>query len=204
MIPQTEIAIGKVGFAVSELVPVGDDPEAHSVATGPTDQLLVRLGPNEAADVIDAEGAGMAWTFDVVMAAPGNAGMKYTITPDFAPDGVFDTAVLDIFKVSGPAQCYVGAADDETPSNLSGISGISQAYGMLKQSTDHWCVTAVANLDPSKYGSYENTATVTASGPEGEPVSDTDTWRATILPDPADELADGGLKVTHEVTSPQE
>jgi hypothetical protein len=194
-----EVTSGYVGLAVTDLAPAGQTATTHQAATASTDALLLPLGPTEAGELL-ATPTGVAWSFDVALAASGAQGVDYTITP---PTSVFASiakqATLRVFPVQSPTECSVAAAPDLQP-NLSAIEGIPAAYGGLKQATAHWCVTAV--VDELKLGQYQNTATVTATGSDNSTVTAEDSWDAVILPDPAEEPADSGLTVTHTVTGP--
>jgi hypothetical protein len=201
-IPAVTLATGHVGFAVTDPAPAGSSASGHQAAASSADELVVPFGPAEAAEVMDAGPAGVAWTFEVVMAASGNAGIDYSIEPTFKQGGIFELSDVNVFPVDDPSQCSVGSAPQNSSTNLD-IPGIPQTYGVLKRMTARWCMTAVADIDPRSYGYYKNTATVTAKGPDDTEVSDTDSWDAYLLPNPADELPNGGLKVTHKVIVPQ-
>jgi hypothetical protein len=208
-VPAAQVWKGQIGFGVSEPVRPGKTPDAHTNAVSPEDVLSVNLGPAEAAEVVEAGATGMAWYFDVAMTAQGNAGIDYDIAADFKPGGIFALSQVNVFSVPDPTGCTVAAGKSAaTGSQIDGNLGISPDYAQLKQVMTTWCVTAV--LDPAAIdrdqaglGHYSNTATVTATAPDGSIVIGTDTWEADLLPDPSEELAGGGLKVTHNVTGPQ-
>ncbi|MDR1294963.1 MAG: hypothetical protein LBK59_08410, partial [Bifidobacteriaceae bacterium] len=70
-IPAVTVNTGHVGFAVTEPAPAGSSGADHHAAGSSADELLVPLGTAQAADVLAAGASGVAWTFDVVMAASG-------------------------------------------------------------------------------------------------------------------------------------
>jgi hypothetical protein len=201
---------GPVGFAVTELVPAGQIPVAYEAADGPggpaggPEGLLLPLGSDQAAELLDAPGRAAAWTFDVVSAASGNAGVEYSIAvPEFDEGTIFESAEIVVFPVADASQCSVAEAPANGPS-LSQIQGINPDYdelNPLKRRTDHWCVVAKAENLPM--GHYENTVTVSGIATNGSTVTATDSWEAQVLPDPTDETEGIGLTVTHEVTKPQ-
>jgi hypothetical protein len=199
---QFALSTGSVGIAVTDLAQ-GPGPSAtYTAAANESDTIALRLGPAEAAQLA-ASPAGVAWNFDVVTTASGNAGLRYTVEePQFAPGTVFGASDVSVFPVSDAAACTASAVPDPGV-NSGGIQGISPEYEVLKKKTDHWCVVAVADMAKMTLGHYANTATVTGFGPDGTQVSDEDTWEADVLLDPADEPTDIGLEVTHEVLGPQ-
>ncbi|MDR1427855.1 MAG: hypothetical protein LBJ08_08895 [Bifidobacteriaceae bacterium] len=195
------VTSGYVGFAVTGLTPAGQIPSSYEAADGGASELSLAIGPEHAAAVVAASPKGAAWTFDVVAAAAGNVGLNYSIElPQFEPGGILDSAEFTVFPVSDRAECTPTAAP-ETPVDLGEIQAVPQEYSEFRQSTDHWCVTAVA--ESLTLGHYINTATVTGVGPDGSAIEPgTDTWEVDVLPDPEEELSDAALIVTHEVLKP--
>jgi hypothetical protein len=200
-IPGVTITTGQVGFAASELVATGATPTAYDAAEAAGEKVLVPMGPDEASALVAAGDAGMAWMFEVSMAATGNAGMEYSVEPDFTEGGVLAGAIWKVFPVASAAACVVPESL-ATSSYPTDIPGIPTTYAGLKEVTAQVCVTAVFDPAANVAGTYSNTAEVAAVGPDGSNVEATDTWTADLFPDPGSESSTGGLLVSHSVTMP--
>src|SRR5699024_7018410 len=113
-----------------------------------------------------------------------------------------------------PGQCAVGGQEPALPDDghvSPGEDGgftsrpVSAAYSDTETPvTEYWCLLASLGDLPDT-GRYSNTGTVTATGPNGEEISDSDTWNATVTTamDPAQE-GEHAITFTYETFRPGE
>jgi len=179
---QATVGLGKVGFAVWR----EDDLASRTVATGPTDVLMLGL---TTADQTAALSGGLALPIQVELRADAEASMTFTVTlPPFDPDTVFGGSDVRLFPVADAADCTVANAPPD-PSDLTDIPGIPTTYAPVKQTTLQLCLTAV--WDTANDGAYANTATVTGDDAQGQAIPAAEaTWTAVLRPQP---VADGTL-----------
>lgn len=200
-----QVALGaKVGFSVGRVGAAGE------AASGPTEQLELWLTRQDATDLLNASSRTLAVPIKVQLRADGNLGMTYSVgLPSYAGDSVFGASTLRLFPLpsttdnAAVADCRADAAPASQP-GTDDILGIAAGNPAQTLATDYWCLTVVY----SSGGSYQNTATVSASAtptpaPGADPtvtaaptaVSAEDSWQAFVV-------EEGDYVWSHTVTTP--
>lgn len=116
----------------------------------------------------------------------GNKGLRYELTP---PAGwganVLGAADISVFRVANTDRCSV---DDLSREDVPSAGPLTSTPVAASYSTgtdpvvEYWCVYAAFD-GPPVLGTYENTASVTATSPTGDQVGDEDTWDAVVVAD---------------------
>ncbi|HLV03682.1 hypothetical protein [uncultured Georgenia sp.] len=149
-------------------------------APAPSGTAVFTLGPEHAARLMAEH--ELAVPIQVDSLSQGNKGLSYEVAPPASwGDGILGTAQVSIFRVDSAAACHVGA---QVPTHVELVSTpVPATYTTdTDPTTEYWCLLARYDGSPP-LGEYTNTATVTATDPNGTEVSDEDTWHAEVRAD---------------------
>jgi len=165
---------GVVVFGAGAPAPAG--PLAD-YATGPDDTVEFRFGPGAAETLYTTGSVFIPIQVDAL--AQGHRGLRYTVSRQIAPGGVFADSVLRLVKVPRMADCRAGVVGEETTGSAPVTADYSTTTALT---TEYWCLAAA--FQPMK-GTYDNQASVTAgvttsSGAAAGTVSDQDGWSAQV------------------------
>lgn len=172
------IGAGSVAFAVGRT----DDSDL-TAARGSDDVLEVVLGPAEAR--VLAETRELALPIRVEALAQGNLGLTYEVQlPQLAPQSILDAADLVLVRVATPGECEV-TEPLPAPSPHTSTPVPAEYTDGTTPVREYWCLLGRLEELPLA-GTYTNTGSVSADW-EDVTVTDSDTWTADLLLDPADE-----------------
>ncbi|QDB80215.1 hypothetical protein FE251_13115 [Georgenia wutianyii] len=211
------VGIGGVSLALwgdSERVTgaVADGYELFAVgapgATTPTPAGTATfvVGPEAAAAL--ARDGEVAVPIQVDSVSQGNKGLHYVLTPPQDWGGnLLGAADVAVFRVDTAAACSTDALapGDPHPAGPWDSTPVPATYSTTTTPvTEYWCVYAAYD-GPPVTGEYENTATVTATSPDGRQVTDEDSWNAVLVAglDPAAE-PDHEITLTYTTFRPGE
>lgn len=186
-----DVVTGMVAFSA------GRSAASLVAATGAGDDVSVTIGSAEATTLVDT--GALALPLTVSSLAQGNRGLRYEIAlPTPTPGTVLGATDLTVFPVTAPAECTTAAVPPPQPDFTS--ASVPATYTDTATPTEeYWCLYGTLD-EPALQGTYTNIATVTAESAMGH-VSDTDSWSAGVLADPASE-PDAHLTFSHETYRP--
>lgn len=155
-----------------------------STVPAPSGTATVTVG-REAATALLRDGE-VAVPIQVDSLSQGNKGLRYELTtPDTWGQGLLAAGGATVFRVPTAAACDVDALSPGTlpaPGPTTSTPVPATYTTGTDPVTEFWCVYAAYD-GPDERGEYENTATVTATAPDGREVTGEDDWHAVVVED---------------------